>query len=311
MNRRLIIVASIVLVTGVSLAGYFIYQNQNKDLMAGMDHSKMSMNDSETTYNLNLMSGKSYLANKTQMLHFNIKDQSGNVLKDFDTVHTKKLHLIVVRKDRTNFQHVHPTFDQPSGMFMIEPFTFPTDGDYRVFADFTPANAGKDDMGMKMASTPYQDVQVGDTAKYTPESLGTDKLTSSVNGLDTMLSQLEGDSMNTGYYANTITNLSVDIEKNGTPFTSLQEYLGALGHMVILGPNLEFIHGHPLTESTSAQTGKIVFQVTFPKAGQYKLYLQTQANDQVNTTDYNLTVKDLPKSNQTNQPSQSMEQMSH
>lgn len=311
MRKKLIIGCCAVLLVAGGTIGYFVYKNRNKDPMAGMDHSKMSMDTSSSTYSLNLISGKTYMASKPQMLHFNIQDQSGTVMKDFDTVHEKKLHLIVVRKDRTNFQHVHPTFDQSSGVFMIEPFTFPTDGDYRVFADFTPSSAGKDNMGMKIASTPYQDVQVGDVAKYNPEVLGADKTASSSNGFDTEISQLEGDSMNTGYYANTVTNLRVEVNKNGAPFTMLQPYLGALGHMVVLGPNLEFIHAHPLTETTTDQTGQIVFQVTFPKAGLYKIYVQTQASDQVNTTDYNLTVKELPSSSQSSQKNQDMQGMNH
>lgn len=311
MRKKLILGACAVLFIGGVAAGYFVYKDRSKDPMAGMDHSSMSMEASNSTYKLNLISGKQYLANKAQMLHFNIEDQDGKVVKDFDTVHEKQLHLIVVRKDRTNFQHVHPTLDQASGMFMIEPFTFPTDGDYRVYADFTPSTAGKDEMGMKTAYTPYQDVTVGYATKYTPEQLSSDKTTSSSNGFDTTISQLEGDSADTGFYAKTITNLRVAVNKNGTPYTNLQPYLGALGHMVILGPDLEFIHAHPLTESTADQTGQIVFQVTFPKAGLYKLYVQTQANDQVNTTDYNLNVKDLPTSNQNAPQGQSMEHTGH
>lgn len=311
MRKKFVLIGVVVVIVAAGVTGYLAYGNRNKDPMAGMDHSKMSMDNDSATYSLNLMSGKSYMANKTQMLHFTIKDQDNKVLKDFDTVHEKKLHLIVVRKDRTNFQHVHPTLDQSSGVFMIEPFTFPTEGEYRVFADFTPSNAGKDEMGMKMASTPYQDVQVGDVSKYTPESLESDKLTSSSNGLDTELSTLEGDGGKTDYYAGTILNLAINVEKSGKPYTTLQPYLGALGHMVILGPDLEFIHAHPLTEYTTNQTGQVVFQVTFPKTGKYKLYVQTKSDEQINTTDYNVTVKDLPSSSQNPQSSQSMQGMNH
>lgn len=311
MKKKLILGICAALVVGGAAAGYFVYKDRTKDPMAGMDHSSMSMQSTSQEYSLNLMSGKSYLPNQTQMLHFSIQDKDGKTVKDFDTVHEKKMHLIVVRKDRTNFQHVHPTFDQSSGMFMIEPFTFPTDGQYRVFADFTPSSAGMDDMGMKQAYTPYQDVTVGDVNKYSAESIGADRLTDTANGFDAKLSLLEGDSANSDFYAKTILSLKVNINKDGAAYTSLQNYLGALGHMVVLGPNLEFIHAHPLTDDVTNQTGQIIFQVTFPEAGQYKLYLQTQANDQVNTHDFNLTVKNLPDNQQQSQSSQSMEHMGH
>lgn len=293
-KREWLIIAGVVVLGGV-ITGGLIYRNHKND-MAGMDHSEMAAStQSHATYSLNLMSGKSYLAAKPVMMHFAIQDQDGKVLKDFDTVHEKKLHLIVVRKDRTNFQHVHPTLDQNSGMFMIEPFTFPTDGDYRVFADFTPSNSQMGPDGMKLAATPYQDVQVGDMSKYTPQPIGDDKLQSSANGFDTSIFFPPSDDSpgvtSQNFTSGTSNAVVVTINKNGQAFKNLQSYLGALGHMVVLGPKLEFIHGHPSTGDTTNQFGLVTFNVTFPDPGQYKLFLQTQADNLVNTTDYTVTVK--------------------
>ena len=30
-------------------------------------------------------------------------------MRDFDVEHTKRMHFIVVRRDMTGFQHLHPT----------------------------------------------------------------------------------------------------------------------------------------------------------------------------------------------------------
>lgn len=304
-KKEWLIIAAVVIIGG-AVTGTLVYKNKNSNTIAGMDHGNMST-QSHATYSIDLMSGKSYLASRPVMLHFAIQDQDGEVLKDFDAVHEKKLHLIVVRKDRTNFQHVHPTLDQNTGMFMIEPFTFPTDGYYRIYADFTASNAQKDEMGMKLAATPYKDVQVGDMSKYTPQSLGSDKLISSTNGFDTNLFLPEGDSPSSGYIAGTTLNLAVSFDKNGVAYKNLQIYLGALGHVVVLGPNLEFIHAHATSEDVANQTGLVTFAVSFPDAGQYKLYLQTQVNNQINTTDYTVTVKLNPN----NSSSQSMPGMDH
>ena len=38
-----------------------------------------------------------------------IVDARGATVRDFDVEHTKRLHLIVVRRDLTGFQHVHPS----------------------------------------------------------------------------------------------------------------------------------------------------------------------------------------------------------
>jgi hypothetical protein len=63
-----------------------------------------------------------------------------------------------------------------------------------------------------------------------------------------------------------------------------------------------------MTEDVNNQTGLIIFGVTFPDPGQYKIYLQTRADGQVNTTDYNYTILPNP-SNQSN--NMNMEHMGH
>ncbi len=310
-HKLFLIIAAVAL--AVSAGAFWVYSEPLMK-MSGMDMSGSSLvAQSHPTYSLNLMSGKSYLAAKPVLLHYAIQDQTGKILKDFDVVQEKKMHLIVVRKDRTNFQHVHPTFDEATGMFMIKPFTFPTDGNYRVYADFTPSNSQMGPDGMKLPATPYQDVKVGDMSKYTPESLGDDKLESNANGLDTSIFFPPPDDSpgvaDTSFYAGQDSNIAISINKNGQPYKNLQTYLGALGHMVVLGPNLEFIHSHPQTVDVNTQGGVIVFAVNFPDAGQYKLYLQTQADNQVNTTDYTLSIKPMPSGG--SQDSQSMPGMDH
>jgi hypothetical protein len=42
-------------------------------------------------------------------LRFRILDERGRTVRDFDVKNTKRLHLVVVRRDMINFQHLHPT----------------------------------------------------------------------------------------------------------------------------------------------------------------------------------------------------------
>ena len=163
---------------------------------------------------------------------------------------------------------------------------------------------------------PYVDVNVGDKTKVAALPLGADTLTSTANGLTATITTVPGgDSLSTTttptFYAGQDGILEVAITKNGTVFKNLQEYLGNLGHMVILGPNLEFIHAHPMLGDVNNQTGYIPFMVTFPTAGQYKLYLQTQANNAVSTFGFNVTVQQMPKSTGNDKPMQGMDHMSH
>lgn len=261
----------------------------------GKSENNQSVIQSHRSYNLNLMDVPgSYPVNRATELKFDIRDENNKVVKDFDVVHQKQMHLIVVRKDRTNFQHVHPVFDKKSGRFTINTFSFPADGEYRVFADFTPSDAQKDPSGMKLPATPYQDVTAGDLRNYSPRPLGPDSLTSTAGGYEASIFFPPSDDSpgptDTAFFAGRESKIAISINKGGQPFTNLQSYLGALGHMVVLGEDLEFIHAHPQTIDETNQGGVIVFDVNFPKAGRYKLYLQTKAGEVVTTNSFVTTV---------------------
>ena len=48
---------------------------------------------------------------RDERLAFTILGEDGRPVEDFDVEHTKRMHLIVVRRDLTGFQHLHPTQD--------------------------------------------------------------------------------------------------------------------------------------------------------------------------------------------------------
>src|SRR3954470_13161885 len=68
-------------------------------------------------------------------LAFRILDGRGQTVRDFDVEHAKRMHFIVVRRDMTGFQHLHPT-ENADGTWSL-PVTLPEAGAYRVFADFS------------------------------------------------------------------------------------------------------------------------------------------------------------------------------
>lgn len=61
---------------------------------------------------------------------------------DLLTVHTKKLHLLVVDPTLRDYQHVHPEPGERPGEWIFA-HTPRRAGAYRVFADFTPAATGR------------------------------------------------------------------------------------------------------------------------------------------------------------------------
>ncbi len=67
-------------------------------------------------------------------LAFRIEDSSGEPVRDFEIEHAKRMHLILVRRDLTGFQHLHPTLGGDGSW--RTPVTIARPGTYRVFADF-------------------------------------------------------------------------------------------------------------------------------------------------------------------------------
>lgn len=228
----------------------------------------------------------SFMPNIPTTFKYSIVDDQGNILKDLDVVHEKRMHFIVVRKDLANFQHVHPEFNSTTGEFTLSNLTLPEDGEYRLFADFTPTASQLDPRGDKLPVTIYEDVRVGTLANYNPRPIGT-TLTSKTFGdyqialMPTSASIVSGSSV----------GFDFEIKKGGKLITNLEKYLGALGHTVVLREgDLQFIHAHATQESTDPQTGKVNFAITFPEPGNYKLFSQFQHEGEIITSDFVVNV---------------------
>ncbi len=227
-------------------------------------------------------SATKYEPNKAATYSFSLVDDQGSTLKDFETVHEKIMHVIVVRKDLANFQHIHPEYNESTGEFTLANLILPTDGPYRVFADFTPKTSQMGSDGQKLPVTLSEDVSVGDTSKYTAQSLGNAESIKTVNGYNVSLTTSPQP-----FTAGSEVKLSYSIQKDGKPVTNLEKYLGALGHTVIIKEGtLDFLHTHALSESTENQTGTVDFMATFPSPGKYKAFTQAQHSGQVFTVDF-------------------------
>lgn len=259
--------------------------------MSGMHNmsngSMMQMSESNMgTYSLQSdNNNKVYPVNSPSEYSFSIVDDKGNTLKDFAITHTKPMHVIVVRKDLVYFQHIHPEYNQETGVFTLKDLTFPADGLYRIFADFAPANSKQDAMGMASAITLSEGVAVGKIEKYKPQTIGTGETSKTFDGYQVSLNT-HGTPM-----SGQENMLMFTLMQNGKPVTNLEPYLGALGHSVILREDtLDFIHAHPVEDVNAKQTGNVDFMVDFPEAGKYKVFTQFQINGKVTTTNFVISV---------------------
>ena len=189
-------------------------------------------------------------------LAFRIVDREGRTVRDFDVEHTKRMHLIVVRRDMTGFQHLHPA-QGADGTWSV-PVTLRDAGSYRVLADFsvdgTPRTLG-------------DDLIVDGTVRS--QKLPPPARLAEVDGMRVALT--EGHAK-----AARESELGFTVTRDGKP-VRVEDYLGAKGHLVALRQgDLAFLHVHP-------DEDRLSFMATFPSAGRYRLFLQFKAGGRIHT----------------------------
>lgn len=218
----------------------------------------------------------SFPAGTRQMFAFQILERDGTPLTQYKPQHDKLLHLIVARRDLSNFQHVHPTMSA-DGTWRI-PLTLPEAGEYRIFADFFPAWG-------KHATTLGADVSA--SGNYRPSPLPAASNTATVDGYTVTMSgkPVPGKS----------SKLTLHVSKDGRPVTDLEPYLAAYGHLVALRDgDMAYVHVHPDGEPGDGKTKagpEIVFHTEVPTFGAYRMYLDFQHEGVVRTAEFTVNVE--------------------
>ena len=201
---------------------------------------------------------------------------NGKPIKEFEAEHTKLMHLIVVSKDLSYFDHIHPEY-LGFGKFEITT-QVPSGGDYLFIADTVPKDQGKSTLKNWMFA---------EGPEPAPVPLTVDKsLTKVVEGKEITLS------FDKELKAETDLKLTFHIADAATkkPIEDLEPYLGAVGHTVIIDQNAEeYLHVHPSDEE--ARGPNAVFETKFPYKGKYKIWNQFQHQGKVITVSYVVDVK--------------------
>jgi hypothetical protein len=206
---------------------------------------------------------------RAERLVFRIVDEHGATVRDFDVEHTKRMHLIVARRDLTGFQHLHPS-RRADGAWEV-PIELRNAGSYRLFADFSRGGEPQ---------TLAADLRVDGRADLR-ELPAPAPAAVSDGGYDVELAAADA-------HPGEEAELRFRVSKDGEPVTS-EEYLGAGGHLVALREgDLAFLHVHPTNEAGS---GEIAFASTFPTEGRYRLFLQFQHDGRVQTVAFTQAVR--------------------
>ena len=200
---------------------------------------------------------------------FQITDEQGKVVTDFKETHGERSHLIVVRRDLTGFQHLHPEMDT-DGTWSVD-LELPKPGIYRAFVDIVvderPVTLGID-------------LLVPGTLNVAPRP--TSSREAYVDDYEVLM---RPDEITAGGGI----VLEFEIHHDGETVSELAPYLGACGHLVALRDgDLAYLHIHPL--ETDSESGVIEFRARFPIRGRYRLFLQARPDGRLITASFDVHV---------------------
>jgi hypothetical protein len=195
-------------------------------------------------------------------LAFRILDDRGRAVREFDVEHEKRMHLIVVRRDLTGFQHLHPAMRADGNWTATAAPLAP--GAYRVFADF---KAGE-------RHTLGADLLVPGDATVEPLPAAAPAATTGPYVVELDAPPLRAGEEQELRFRVTCLGRPVDVGR----------YLGARGHLVIVREgDAAYLHNH-------ADEDELAFESTFPSAGRYRAFLQFSAGGAVRTAAFTIEV---------------------
>ncbi|PWT85822.1 MAG: hypothetical protein C5B57_02220 [Blastocatellia bacterium] len=206
---------------------------------------------------------------ETAELGFQVLDPwKNNLVTKFSVVHEKLFHAFVVSRDLQFFVHDHPTWQ--NGVFRYVT-RFPKPGMYRVLGDFYP-EAATPQLLVKTVFVAGEETAI--------EPLGRDLSPKQTENLTVSMVLSSPEPI-----AGTTTQIRFVL----SPGEGLEKYLGAWGHMLAASDDLiDMIHTHPFIADGSPE---MQFNLVFPRARSYRLWVQFQRSGTVNTAHFDIPVK--------------------
>ena len=198
-------------------------------------------------------------------------------VRDFEVVHEKLYHVFVVSQDLKFFLHTHPEREGDEDFHLK--LKFPKAGMYRVLSDFFPKGA-----------TPQlitNTVMVPGQGFHLEQA----KLAQDLGPQTSENSRMEM----TIIPERPVAGQKVAMFFRVTPDRNIEPYLGAAAHMLAASSDLvDMIHNHPFaaTDPAGKDYKLLQFNMTFPRAGVHRVWIQFQRKGVVNTAAFNVPVQD-------------------
>lgn len=203
---------------------------------------------------------------------FRINDpNTGAPVTKFEIVHEKLFHLFVVSQDLNYFIHDHPVL-QPDSTFKYEA-NLPKPGLYRILGDFYPST-GTPQLIAKTIIVSGGVLQ--------PATLQPDLAPKHATNLDVELVMEP---------PQPIAGMKTLLFFRLKPGDGLEKYIGAWAHMLAASDDLiDLIHTHPFIADGGPQ---LQFNLIFPRARTYRVWVQFQRHGIVNTAVFTIPVSEL------------------
>ncbi len=200
-------------------------------------------------------------------------------ITDYLLVHERPAHVFVVSDDLGVFEHVHP--DPPTDGTLRLTWQPPRPGRYHFFLDVVPSGA----LPQLLETVVVVPGTPGERASLAPQSAAL------VQGVAARSAVEEGD-----LFAGRWSRLKVDLTDaaTGAPIGDWEPWLGAWAHLFSIRQGAtEPMHAHPDDDSIvrAADSTSVTFDVLFPRAGRYGVWVQLQRKGVVITLPFVVDVQ--------------------
>jgi len=239
------------------------------------------------------------VAGQPTRLAFTVRyKKSGEPVKEFELIHERLMHFIMTTEDLSWFEHQHPK-RVGEGTFEIT-WIFPRPGNYRLYADFTPADG--DNQVLPLSLT------VGGSGLARSYPLTPDaKRVKQIGDLRFEL-KVQGEPF-TVEKPVLLTYTVRDLK--GRAVKNLHPFIGAMGHLLAISQDgKEVVHTHALQAISQPAMGEkepfrvtramvtekgptFSFKLTVPTSGLYKTWAQFARGGKVYTVPFTFLAADL------------------
>ena len=217
----------------------------------------------------------------TKLAIYITEQQSGDVIQEFENIHDKLMHIIIVCEDLSYFAHIHPTLETSDSNFTIN-HTFRESGKYKIWIDFKPKDGVQTIVAFKL------NVTGSPVHSFTMLAID-NQYTKNIDGKYQVSLTIPKE-----IKANEDVDVTFSISNVfGNPITDLEPLMGAGGHTVIVSRDVrQFLHVHPSEEVQSNWRGgpDVSFKTNFANPGLYKVWGQFQHQGRTITADFILEV---------------------